>query len=151
MKTEGKPAFELKLERVVDAPLERVWRAWADPKEVAKWFAPRPLTLRVDAMDLRTGGTFAMAMVWPDGRTHEFSGAYLEVEPRKRIVWTGEFPGDPKDNMRTEIDFEDLGGKTRIKVLQSFAVLTPVNEQATQGAKQGWTMTLDQLAEVCAG
>lgn len=145
----GKPGFELRLERVVDAPLKRVWRAWSDPEQLKKWFAPRPLTLRVDKMDFRSGGGFAMAMVFPDGKRHDFSGIYREVAPQSRIVWTGEFPGDPKDNIRTEISFEDLGGRTKINVLQTFAVLTPVNEQATQGARQGWTMTLDQLTEVC--
>ncbi|HVA66098.1 MAG TPA: SRPBCC domain-containing protein [Elusimicrobiota bacterium] len=143
----SKPGFELRLERVVDAPLKRVWRAWAEPKELARWFAPRPLTLSVARMDFRPGGGFAMAMVFPDGNRHDFSGVYREVAPQSRIVWTGEFPGDPKDNIRTEISFEDLGARTKIRVYQTFALITPINEQATKGARQGWTMTLDQMTE----
>jgi len=142
-----KPEFELVLERVFDAPRALVFRAWAEPERIAKWFAPKPLTLRVDKMDFRAGGAFKMAMVWPDGREHDFGGAYVEVVPPEKLVWTGEFPGDPKDNIRTEVVFEDLGAKTRLKVRQTFSVLTDVNRQPTQGAKQGWTMTLDQLAE----
>lgn len=146
----GKPEFELKLERVIDAPRARVFEAWAKPEQVAKWFAPKPLTLRVDKMELRSGGSFKMAMVWPDGRTHDFGGTYVEVVPLEKIVWTGEFPGDPKDNIRTEVVFEDAGGKTKLKVRQTFAVVTEISRQPTQGAKQGWTMTLDQLEEWCA-
>ncbi len=145
----GKPGFELRMEKIIDAPLERVWRAWSDPEQIAKWFAPKPLTLRVDKMDFRSGGGFAMAMVFPDGSRHDFSGVYREVLPPSRIIWTGEFPGDPKDNIRTEITFKSLGARTQINVHQSFAVITPVNDPATKGAHQGWTMTLNQLAEFC--
>jgi len=141
-----KPQWELKLERVIDAPLARVFEAWSRPEQVAKWFAPSPLTLEVKKMDFRTGGAFEMSMVWPDGKQrHDFGGTYVEVLPEKRIVWTGEFPGDPKDNIRTEVDFSDAGGKTKINVRQVFYVLTDVNRGPTQGANAGWNMTLDQL------
>ncbi len=52
--------------------------------------------------------------------------------------------------MRTEIIFEALGEKTKIKVRQTFDVLTPETEPHTKGAQRGWTMTLNQLAEVVA-
>ncbi len=149
MNTTPEAGCKILVSRVIDAPVERVWDAWADPAKLARWFAPQPLTLAVDKMDLRAGGGFAMAMLWPDGRKHEFSGVYREVQPRARIVWTGEFPGDPKDNMRTEVTFEAQGTRTLIRVRQTFAKITPVNEQAAQGSRQGWTMTLDQLAGAC--
>lgn len=149
---QAKPEFELKLERIVDAPIARVFEAWSKPEQVARWFAPRPLTLEVKTMDLRSGGSFEMAMVWPDKKQrHDFGGTYVEVVPQRRIVWTGEFPGDPKDNIRTEVDFTDLGGKTKLDVRQVFFVLTEINRGPTQGASQGWNMTLDQLGEFIAG
>ena len=147
----GGRAFVLDMSRLIDAPRERVWAAWADPEQVKRWFAPRPLTLEIARMDLRAGGGFAMTMRFPDGKAHPFAGVYREVVERARIVWTGEFPGDPKDNIRTEVSFADEGGKTRLTVRQTFAVLTPVNTEATKGARQGWTMTLDQLAETVGG
>ena len=55
------PEFELVLERVIDAPRARVFDAWAKSEKVAKWFAPRPLTLEVVRMDFRSGGGFQMA------------------------------------------------------------------------------------------
>ena len=145
------PEWELKLERVIDAPLSRVFEAWSQPEQVAKWFAPQPLTLEVKKMDFRSGGTFDMAMVWPDGKQrHDFGGTYVEVVALKKIVWTGEFPGDPKDNIRTEVAFADLGGKTKINVHQVFFVLTDINRGPTSGANKGWNMTLDQLTAFVA-
>jgi uncharacterized protein YndB with AHSA1/START domain len=142
-----KPAFELVLERLIDAPRERVWKAWADPEQIKLWFAPRPLTLSVKTMDLRTGGSFAMTMHEPGGKNHAFGGRYVEVVAPERIVWTGEFPYGPKDQMRTTVEFVAEGKKTRVKVRQILTVLTPETAPHAQGAKQGWTMTLDQLAE----
>jgi len=141
------PAFELSLDRLIAAPRERVWRAWADPEQVKLWFAPRPLTLSVKTMDLRTGGAFDMTMHMPDGTKHPFSGRYDEVVPLERIAWSGEFPGGPKKQLRTTVDFVAEGKKTRVKVRQIFTVLTPETAPHAQGAKQGWIMTLDQLAE----
>jgi uncharacterized protein YndB with AHSA1/START domain len=82
---------------------------------------------------------------------HEFGGTYVEIVPQKRIVWTGEFPGDPKDNIRTEVLFADLGGKTGISVLQVFFVLTDINREPTRGANEDWNMTLAQLEVFVAG
>lgn len=143
------PGFELLMERVIDAPVSRVWDAWAKPDQVAQWFAPKPYVLIVRAMDLKAGGAFDMSMRAPDGQEHAFAGRYFEVVAGRRICWTGEFPGDPPGNMRTEVLFEAQGQKTKLKVRQTFAVITPVNEQPTKGAKIGWGMTLDQLDAFC--
>ena len=150
MKTTDKPAFELRLERVVDAPRERVYKAWADPKEIVSWFAPKPYTLIVHKMDFKPGGRFEMAMRAPDGAEHSFGGVYREINPPSRLAWTGEFTNGPKDQIRTEVDFVEQGGKTTVRARQTFSVLTPETEPATQGAQQGWTMTLNQLAAHCS-
>ena len=47
--------------------------------------------------------------------------------------------------------FEEQGQKTKVHARQTFHVMTPTIEQATKGAKQGWTMTLDQLETFCLG
>ena len=147
MNAPGKPAFELKLERLIDAPRERVWQAWADPERMKLWFAPRPLKLDVNKMDFRAGGSFDMVMREPGEKSHPFTGRYVEVVAPERIVWTGEFPYGPKDQMRTTVEFLAEGEKTRVRVRQIFAVMTPETAPHAQGAKQGWTMTLEQLAE----
>ena len=145
-----KPAFELELERVIDAPRERVWEAWSKKEQIARWFAPRPFQLIVRKMDLRKGGSFDMSMRAPDGAEHAFTGTYTEVSAPSKLSWIGEFTGmGPAQNITTVVTFEAVGKKTKVRARQSFNQVTPEIKFATQGAKQGWTMTLDQLAEVC--
>jgi uncharacterized protein YndB with AHSA1/START domain len=145
-----KPAFELVLERVIDAPRARVFEAWTKPEQMAEWFAPKPFKLIIGKMDFRAGGSFSMAMRGPDGKDFPFTGTYREIVPPAKLSWTGEFASGPPGQMTTVVTFEEQGSKTKLHVRQTFHVMTPEIEQATKGAKAGWTMTLDQLAAYCS-
>ena len=46
---------ELVIARIIDAPREKVFRAWTDPKLMTQWFAPRPWTTPVAETDVRAG------------------------------------------------------------------------------------------------
>ena len=48
------------------------------------------------------------------------------------------------------IHLEARGRQTQVHARHTCHVMTPAIAQATQGAQQGWTMTLDQLAAFCA-
>ena len=144
------PAFELELTRVIDAPRARVDAAWTDPTQLAQWFAPQPDQRRIHAMDVRPGGRFQMAMRAPDGTTHAFGGVYRELVPPSRLVWTGACATGPADQRTTVITLEERGRQTQVHARHTFHVMTPAIAQATQGAPQGWTLTLDPLAACCA-
>jgi len=47
---------EAQFERILDAPKERVWKVWTDPKLVAKWWGPNDVTIPECEIDLRVGG-----------------------------------------------------------------------------------------------
>jgi uncharacterized protein YndB with AHSA1/START domain len=151
MTTAGKtgPAFELELERLIRAPRERVFEAWSRPEQMSQWFAPKPFQLVIHEMDFRTGGRFRMAMRGPNGEEFPFTGTYTEVAPPERLAWSSAFGNGPADQISTLVTFTSEAGGTRIHVRQTFHVMTPEIEYATKGAKQGWTMTLDQLQAVC--
>ena len=143
-----KPPFELVLERLIDAPRTKVYEAWTDSKAMAQWFAPKPFQLIVHSMDFCPGGKFSMAMRGPDGNDFPFTGTYDLIVPPALLSWRGAFTG-PDEQMATIVSFEEEDGKTKLRARQTFFVMTPMIEQATKGAKQGWTMTLNQLEEFC--
>lgn len=145
--TTTKPAFELEIERLIDAPIARVYKAWTDPEQLKNWFAPKPFKLGVKSVDFRVGGTYEMSMQGPNGENFPFTGTYRDIEPPTLLSWTGEFPDMPKDTIKTVIRFSEEGGKTRVRVRQTFDVLSPTAKHATAGAQQGWNMTMDQLVE----
>jgi uncharacterized protein YndB with AHSA1/START domain len=47
---------EIRIERVFDAPRERVFAIYTDPELIPAWWGPRGTTTIVDEMDVRTGG-----------------------------------------------------------------------------------------------
>lgn len=145
-----KPKHEVNVSRLIDAPRARVYEAWTRPEQFAKWFAPRPFTLIVLEMDVRVGGMHRLAMRPPEGPDIPFQGTYVVVDPPARLLWTGEFASGPVDRYTTEVILEEEGAKTRVRISQKFYEMTPEIEAAVQSADEGWAMTLDQLAEVCA-
>jgi uncharacterized protein YndB with AHSA1/START domain len=145
------PARVFSFSRLIDAPRERVYAAWAEPERMAQWFAPAPFELVVHRMDFRPGGRFRMAMRGPDGSDFPFSGRYGEIVPGEKLTWAGELGDGPPEQLTTVVTFKDEGGKTRLDARQTFHVITPDIEQALAGADAGWNMTLDQLTAYVAG
>lgn len=148
----------LVIERVFDAPRERLWEAWTDPEEVKKWWGPKDFTAPSIQTDLRVGGKNLWAMESPDGQVYWSTGTYREIVPLERIVVTDSFadengnvvPGShygmPDDfplEMEITITFEDAGeGRTKLTIRHSGMPPTEVGQQA----EAGWNESLDKLA-----
>ena len=62
-------AQSVRLERVFDAPVDRIWALWTDPEHFKAWYGPGGATIPVAQMDVRVGGArlIAMEMVTPNG------------------------------------------------------------------------------------
>lgn len=83
------PALDLAIERVIAAPVSAVWRAWAEPDNLAQWWVPAPARARVSRFALAPGGAFETEISEDGGpfRPHvRFS--FLAVEPLRQIVFT---------------------------------------------------------------
>jgi uncharacterized protein YndB with AHSA1/START domain len=135
---------ELLLTRVFDAPRRLVFEAWTKAGHVSRWIAPRPLTTPKCEVDFRPGGAFCFTMRAPDGTDYPFVGAFREIVTNERIVFTGTV--HEGNQVVTTITFAEHDGKTTLTMHQTFTM----ESDATRGAKQGWTATLDQLGEVVA-
>src|SRR5262245_5058363 len=79
---------DLILTRIIDAPREKVFKAWTYPTLLKQWFAPRPWTTSVVETDVRPGGATVMVMRDPDGKEFPTRGVYLDVVQNERLVFT---------------------------------------------------------------
>jgi len=112
---------ELHIERVFDAPRERVFAAMTDPELIPEWWGPHGVTTVVDVMDVRPGGSWRFVIHHPDGRQNAFRGTYREVAPPKLIVNTFEWEGAPGHVSIDTARFEDLdGGRTKMTSISLF-------------------------------
>ena len=67
--------------RVLDAPVEPVWRAWSESEQVMRWWGPTGFTCPVARMDVREGGTSLVCMRSPDGHDIYNTWTYERVVP----------------------------------------------------------------------
>lgn len=82
------PKTDLVLERLIDVPVELVWKAWTTPEHMKQWFVPRPWSVTKIELDLRPGGMCNFTMRSPEGQEFPNFGSYLEVVPNRRLVFT---------------------------------------------------------------
>lgn len=145
----------IEISRVLDHPRERVWKAWADPAQVVKWWGPRGFSTTSDARDFRAGGTWKHVMIGPDGRRYPNSAVFLEVVEPERIVYRngGVAEGETQGvGFVSTVTFEDLGGKTRLTLRLVFDDAKMRDFAATRfGAVEGGKQTLARLDEHCSG
>ncbi len=149
---------EILITRVFDAPRELVFKAWADPEHLTRWYAPRGCTVTFRKLEFRLGGTFHSCIRIPNGDECWCTGVYREIIEPERIVFTmavanangdsiepvdaGMDPEWPRETIVT-VMFADLGGKTKLTLHQT--VLETLAKRT--GAYPSWIEMLDRLAD----
>ena len=141
---------ELLLTRVLNAPREKVYRAWTDPQLITQWFTPPPFVTVHAETDVRPGGASLVVMRGPDGTEYPNRGVYLEVVPNERLVFTDAYtcawqPSE-KPFMTVILTFEDAGdGKTRYTARVRHWTVDDREAHEKMGYHTGWGQATAQL------
>jgi uncharacterized protein YndB with AHSA1/START domain len=145
--------------RVYDAPREVVFRAWTDPEQLMRWWAPNGCTTPFCTVDLRPGGKFHYCMRLPDGRDIWGLGIYDEIVAPERIVYTDAF-ADADGNPVSPSRYGMSAGYPTESVVTVALAKHPRGTMLTLrhsvgavafaergGMEQGWNEMLEHLAE----
>ena len=131
--------LEIRVERVFDAPREHVFSVWTDPRLIPEWWGENTT---VEEMDVRPGGRWRFNTGYG-----AVEGEFREVEPPARLVQTFQ-------NHLQTLEFEDLGGQTKLTQTMSFATTeerdTTMNYGVEEGAKGGFAR-VDAVLQKLAG
>jgi uncharacterized protein YndB with AHSA1/START domain len=154
-KVDATPASdrELVISRIVDAPREKLFRAWTDPQLMKQWFAPAPWTTPVAEVDVRPGGGSRIVMRNPEGNEFPSEGVFLEVVPNERLVFTDAFKKSWEPSAQPFftciLTFEDAGGgKTKYTARALHWSKEARDEHERMGFHDGWAQCADQLEEL---
>ncbi len=101
---------ELRISRLLNAPVELVWEVWTDPKHISQWWGPDGFTNTIFKMDLTPGGEWHLIMHGPDGTDYRNESVFREIIPFKKIVY--EHRTGPR--FTAIVQFESQGDKTRL-------------------------------------
>lgn len=146
---------ELVLMREIDAPREKIFRAWTDPELLKQWFCPKPWGVSHAELDVRTGGSSVIVMTGPNGEVVDNRCVYLEVVPNEKIVFTDAFktawvPSE-KPFMTGIVLLEPLGdGKTKYTAMARHWTEEDKKTHEAMGFHEGWGAATDQLAALVA-
>lgn len=132
------------LHRVIKATPERLYRAFIEPEAMVKWFPPHGFTGKVHSIDAKEGGSYRMSFTnFSTGKSHSFTGTYLELKPNELIRYHDQFddPGLPGQMMIT-IGFKPVLNGTELTIEQDgIPEMIPV-----EFCYAGWQESLQLLA-----
>ncbi len=144
---------EIVVERVFNAPREKVWRAHSEPALVAQWWGGGN-KLEIEQFEFARGGHWRFVS-HADGENHGFEGRFREINPMDLIDQTFDWDGMPGHaNVESSV-FEDLGdGRTKITNTSMFMTAEErdgmfgmmFGEDGTSGAHESYA-ALDRLLE----
>lgn len=128
---------DLVVTRIIDAPVEAVWKAWTEPEQVRHWWGPKYYTSPSCQIDLRVGGKYVFAMQAPaeqGGLVSYTCGIYQRIVPMERLEFTqglgdadgnrldpqkaGMPPDFPKE-LHTVVTFKPKGNMTELIITQT--------------------------------
>ena len=145
---------DLVLTRIIDAPPEKLFRAWTEPELLKQWFAPLPYNTPVAELDVRPGGAILVVMRGPDGIDMPNRGVYLEVVKNERLVstdaYTRAWEPSPKPFMTLILTFERQGTKTKYTARVRHWTVADREAHEKMGFHEGWSICADQLAALVA-
>jgi uncharacterized protein YndB with AHSA1/START domain len=146
---------DLALVRVIDAPAEKLFRAWTDPELLKQWFAPLPYTTPVAELDVRPGGATLIVMRGPDGVDMPNGGVFLEVVKNQKLVFTDAYTKawEPSEKpfMTVTVTFETMvDGKTLYTAHVRHWTVADREAHEQMGFHEGWGACADQLTALVA-
>jgi uncharacterized protein YndB with AHSA1/START domain len=134
----------IRLYRVLRAPPERVYRAFLNPEAMTKWLPPHGFTGKVHHMNAIVGGGYQMSFTnFGTGKSHSFSGKYIELKPFEWIRYIDQFddlnmPGE----MPVTISLRSIACGTELTIVQE-EVPSAIPAELCY---LGWQESLSQLA-----
>jgi uncharacterized protein YndB with AHSA1/START domain len=154
---------DLVLERMFDAPRERVFDAFTKPEHLRKWWGPKVANIVLAEFDARPGGTVFIGERYPDGATLYLAGVVREIERPSRLVFAIHFANEKRERVSPPahsslpaawggeivsiVTFSAEGRDTRVTIRTERSGVTA---EWSEKARGGWGEALDKLGDAIA-
>ena len=154
--------FVFKISHLMDAPIDRVWRGWATPETLGKWFSPKGVKSFMAKMDLRSGGFYHYGLENPDGSRYYGRWMIIDIQPHAKLEFINSFSDENMGLARhpmaptwpaeihSTIFFRAVGDKTEVEVQwkphNSTETEIKTFDAAAESMKSSWSGTFDNMA-----
>ncbi|HUH07988.1 MAG TPA: SRPBCC domain-containing protein [Egibacteraceae bacterium] len=140
-----------------DAPTERVWQLWSDPRQLERWWGPPSYPATVEKHDLTPGGDVTYFMTSPEGERYRGWWRVTSVNPPKSLAFVDGFAdtdGTPAADMPTttvHMQLTEHNGGTRMELRSVFDSLEQMEQLVNMGAAEGLQQSVGQMDALLAG
>jgi uncharacterized protein YndB with AHSA1/START domain len=134
-----------------DAPVERVWQLWSDPRQLERWWGPPSHPATVQEHDLTPGGEVSYFMTGPDGEKSRGWWRVTSVDPPTSLEFIDGFAdqnGTPIAGTPTttvQVQLTEHGGGARMVVRSVFDSLEQMEQLVRMGATDVFVQTVGQM------
>jgi uncharacterized protein YndB with AHSA1/START domain len=139
-----------------NAPLERVWTLWEDPRQLEKWWGPPGFPSTFEEHNLIPGGQVTYYMTGPEGETHRGWWRIDAVTPPTSLRFTDGFAdqqGNPIEDMpvsSVHMQLSEHAGGTRMELRSVFASREQMQQTLDMGAAEGMQESIGQMDALLA-
>jgi uncharacterized protein YndB with AHSA1/START domain len=138
-----------------DAPIDRVWQVWSDPRQLERWWGPPTYPATVTEHDLAPGGTVNYYMTGPDGDRHGGWWRIRAVDPPRELEFEDGF-SDADGNPNTDAPTatirvalsEPAGGGTQMDITTAWDSAEAMEQMLAMGMDEGMTAAVGQIDEL---
>lgn len=140
----------------LDAPVERVWQLWSDPRQLERWWGPPTWPATFDRFEFEPGGHAAYYMTGPDGEKAPGWWVITAIDEPNRIEFDDGFADEnrePVADMGTVhgvVTLEAAGAGTRMSIRSSFETAEQLEQMVQMGMEEGMREGLGQMDAILA-
>jgi uncharacterized protein YndB with AHSA1/START domain len=140
-----------------DAPVEKVWQLWADPRKLERWWGPPTYPATFVDHDLRPGGRVTYFMTSPEGEKYagywdvQAVDAPRSLELKDGFADEGFNPNFEMPTTSTRVTFEDQPGGTRMVMTSTFPSVEDMEKLIEMGMDEGIKAAMGQMDAILAG
>ena len=155
---------DLVVERVFDAPRERVFDMFTKPEHLQNWWGPKTAAIPIAEYDARPGGRIFIGERYPDGARTYLAGVVREIQRPSHLVFAIHFTNEKRERVSppphsglgaawageivSNVTFAAEGRRTRVTIRTERSGVTA---EWSEKARYGWGESLDKLDAAIAG
>ncbi len=149
--------FTMTLTAEFDAPIERAWQLWENPRQLERWWGPPEYPATFVEHDLTPGGRVTYFMTGPDGDQPRGWWLVVAVDAPHRLEFEDGFAddaGQPNPDLPTTKVVVQLSkaadGGTHMAIESQFASLESMEQMVAMGMEEGMVAAMGQIDAVLA-
>lgn len=137
-----------------DAPVERVWELWTDPRKLERWWGPPSYPATFETYDLVPGAEVRYFMTGPEGEKHTGTWRVIAVDPPVRLQFDDVYadadgaPSTALPTTRVSIQLLERDGGTRMVMRSRFASREDLDKWLSTGTREGLEQAIAQMDEL---